>query len=502
MVNRVVSVDENYMFPTPLEARLATRESFDEIAPTGGVRAVGKGELFVNPRDFGAKGDRITDDTLAIQAAVDSLKGTASFGGGGVLFDYGDYLITKTILISIPGTHLSSAGGFTVNLVPSNTLVGPVVKFAIPNMLFRGPRVTNIRFYMHGSTADGIRFEGAYDNAMLENVYVDGLNGNTTGIAFVPAPGAPSGISQTILATNCWVSGIRTGNVFTGKAWHLEDVQEAVFVSCKGFGGGEGKGTAWYVKGVRGVQWYGASAAFAQNGFVLDSTGRAMMGLTIDGPTLESLTNTITTTGTNATSFVSLRNPRSQVGDTIAAGPITIDRVTQSTFESHSIVVNVGANCSQVQVITDDNTKVTDTGYRTTIIQSQNANKPYTVGPNFAVESASTPYSRLAVTGRTGYWQQQWSASADSDSGYVARYWDGAAWRNHHTIDAGAVRHRFHTWNGAASVESVGISASPSASKSALWILNNDGASTRLQQVEVGAADSGGTGFRMLRVAN
>lgn len=489
MANRVVSVDENHKLPSAAIARLK-----DDFVPVGG--------LFVSPRDHGAIGDGVADDSDAIQAAADSLKGTTSFGGGGVLFDYGSYLITKTILISIPGTHLSSAGGFTANLVPSSTLVGPVVKFAIPNMLFRGPRVTNIRLYMHGSTADGIRFEGAYDNAVLENVYVDGLNGNTAGIAFVPAPGAPSGISQTILATNCWVSGIRTGNVFTGKAWHLEDVQEATFVSCKGFGGGEGNGTAWSLKGVRGVQFYGASAAFAQTGFALDSTGRAMLGITIDGPTLESLNNSITTTGTNLISFVALRNPRSQVGDTIAAGPVTINYVTQSTFESHSMMVNVGANCSQVQVLTDDNTKATDAGYRSTIIQSQNANKPYTVSPNFSVESANTPYSRLAVTGRTGYWQQQWSASSTTDSGYAARYWDGAAWRNYHTIDAGAVRHRFHTWNGTAAVEAVGVSASPAASKSALWVLTNDGATTRLQQVEVGAADSGGSGFRMLRVPN
>lgn len=479
---------------------IATRAT--TTALTSGLSGkVAKGELFTNPRDFGAVGDGVTDDTDAIQAAVDSLEGTQSFGGGAVLFDHGKYLISRTILVSTPGTHLASAGGFSVNLTPSGNMVGPVVKFAIPNMLFRGPRVTNLRFYMHGSTADGIRFEGAYDNAMLENVYVDGLNGNSTGIAFVPSPGATSIVSQTISATNCWASGVRTGNVFTGHAWHLEDVQEAVFVSCKGFGGGEVSGTAWYLKNTRGIQFYGCSAAFASIGFTLDSSGRSINGVTIDAPTLESLTNTITTTGSNPIANITMRNPRSQVGETLPAGPILLNNVTQSMLETHSISVDIAASCTQVQIITDDNNKVTDAGSRSTIIQYQNFGKPYTVS-TLAVESANTPYSRLAVTGRTGYWQQQWSASSSLDSGLIGRYWDGAAWRNYHVIDAGATRHRFYAHNGTSSIESLGVSASPATNKSAVWLLTNDGTSTRLQQVEVGAVDSGGTGFRALRVPN
>lgn len=463
---------------------------------------VKKGEIVVNPRDFGAKGDGVTDDTEFIQLAVNSLNASAGYGGGTVLFDYGFYRVTSTITISKHGTHLTSAGAFTANIMPDAAMTGPVFKFAIPNTYFRGPRVSNLRLYMNGSTASGIRFESAYDNVMLENVYIDNLVGAARGFEFVPAAGSPSTISQTITAINCWASGARTGNVFTGQAWYLEDVQESVFTSCKGFGGGETSGTAWYVKGSRGVQFYGCSAAFANNGWVLDSSVRAMMGITIDAPTLEGIANTLTTTGANQISFVALRNPRAQFSGVSSAGPVTVDWLNQSTLETHYLDVSLGSNCTIVQVVTDNLSKVTDAGVNTTIVQWKNATRPYTVGPQFAVESANTPYVRLAVTGRTGYWQDQWGASSSTDGGFLKRYWDGAAWRNSHAIDAGGTRHRFYVWNGTAAVESLAVTASPAAQKAGLWLMVNDGTTTTLKQAELGPLDSAGTGYRSIRVAN
>lgn len=46
--------------------------------------------LFVNVKDFGAVGDGLTDDTTAIQTAIDSIKNT----GGTVFFPFGTYKIT------------------------------------------------------------------------------------------------------------------------------------------------------------------------------------------------------------------------------------------------------------------------------------------------------------------------------------------------------------------------------------------------------------------------
>lgn len=63
------------------------------IAPTGGARAVGKGELTVNVRDYGAKGDGTTDDTAALQAAHNS-------GAAEVFYPAGTYKISGTITVA------------------------------------------------------------------------------------------------------------------------------------------------------------------------------------------------------------------------------------------------------------------------------------------------------------------------------------------------------------------------------------------------------------------
>src|SRR5262249_42419265 len=58
----------------------------------GGIPAV---QVAANVRDFGAKGDGATDDTAAIEKAIDSV-----WGAGAVLFPAGTYLITSTLKIA------------------------------------------------------------------------------------------------------------------------------------------------------------------------------------------------------------------------------------------------------------------------------------------------------------------------------------------------------------------------------------------------------------------
>lgn len=53
-------------------------------------------ETIVNVKDFGAKGDGITDDTLAIQNAIQTVK---SIGGGAIYFTNKRYRITSSITI-------------------------------------------------------------------------------------------------------------------------------------------------------------------------------------------------------------------------------------------------------------------------------------------------------------------------------------------------------------------------------------------------------------------
>src|SRR5687767_14163583 len=61
-----------------------------------------------NVRDFGARGVGSTDDTGAIQRAIDSLR-----RGGVVYLPAGTYRITRTLRISVDGVAIEGAGGHT-----------------------------------------------------------------------------------------------------------------------------------------------------------------------------------------------------------------------------------------------------------------------------------------------------------------------------------------------------------------------------------------------------
>ncbi len=62
-------------------------------------------------REFGAVGDGKTDDTLAVQAAIDS----CSITGGKVLFPPGDYL-TGMIELVVPVCRASAGRGFPLSV--------------------------------------------------------------------------------------------------------------------------------------------------------------------------------------------------------------------------------------------------------------------------------------------------------------------------------------------------------------------------------------------------
>lgn len=69
---------------------VATAAAGFAVKPDNGNTPVGKSELVVNAKDFGAKGDGVTDDTAAVQRALDYL---GSNGGGTLHFPSGTYIM-------------------------------------------------------------------------------------------------------------------------------------------------------------------------------------------------------------------------------------------------------------------------------------------------------------------------------------------------------------------------------------------------------------------------
>ncbi len=122
-----------------------------------------------NVRDFGARGDGVTDDTASIQRAIDRLPG----GGGTVFFPPGVYLISQArpnpwCLLLRPDIDYVGVGR------ESKLLLAPRQDQAARMMSTMGSRLTR------GITIRGLRFDGnrTHQNPAFENqtaVYLAGV---------------------------------------------------------------------------------------------------------------------------------------------------------------------------------------------------------------------------------------------------------------------------------------------------------------------------------------
>jgi polygalacturonase len=114
-----------------------------------------------NVMDFGATGDGSTNDTVAIQAAIDSLAAT----GGTVFFPTGEYLIARNIGtndrwgIKILNSNISLVGtGNGTKMRRFNTDISTYA-LAYP-LVFVGTPDSNVAAATENVTIEGIQFIG------------------------------------------------------------------------------------------------------------------------------------------------------------------------------------------------------------------------------------------------------------------------------------------------------------------------------------------------------
>jgi len=116
----------------------------------------------VSVKDFGAVGDGVTDDTAALQAAIDALAGTGADGDGGIVYlPTGEYKITSSVLLK---DRVSLRGdGDRATYIRATTLS------TTPALLSSAVSGNNINAYIDlrdfsvwgpgsGTTSDGIHF--------------------------------------------------------------------------------------------------------------------------------------------------------------------------------------------------------------------------------------------------------------------------------------------------------------------------------------------------------
>lgn len=165
IVNEDEASDESWRFTTPGEVTL--------ILPVGGVAvavydttteryfvsAISRLTPFLNVRDYGAKGDGVTDDREAITRAMNATA-TAAPNGGTLFFPPGEYLVSKTpgkfLCLELPVSNITLLG------VPNQSwLLQPTGLPAQSTVLLMMINKSNV-------TIDGLGFNGNWGNAFTE----------------------------------------------------------------------------------------------------------------------------------------------------------------------------------------------------------------------------------------------------------------------------------------------------------------------------------------------
>jgi len=100
----------------------------------------------VNVKDFGAAGDGVTDDTAAIQAAIDSIQGTQPTGGGSVYFPKGIYRTSTSINI-YSDVRLHGDGLTQTYIKPLDSATFAANEAVIQTTLFPTTQGTNLWDY-------------------------------------------------------------------------------------------------------------------------------------------------------------------------------------------------------------------------------------------------------------------------------------------------------------------------------------------------------------------
>lgn len=110
---------------------------------------------WVSVKDFGAKGDGVTDDTVAIQAAINSLKpvsGSTPERGGEVFFPTGTYIVTATVETFSAIWLVGEGAGSVVKTTTAG--VAQIFKLASVDGTgqYRYAGIKNLSFYTRNAT--------------------------------------------------------------------------------------------------------------------------------------------------------------------------------------------------------------------------------------------------------------------------------------------------------------------------------------------------------------
>ena len=178
-----------------------------------------------NVKDYGAVGDGVTDDSAAIQAAIDA----AEVDGGSVYFPAGDYNVTATLTLQADGVRLVGAGsqattlhwaGGASKMLTLGQTATPIFRWGIVGMRFRDTA---------GTATHGLYLEYAREG-VAEDVWLQlGFTDTAIYLAGTSSDGNWSNRWNRVVVSSTDGEGVYLGpqtnaNIFTG----------CLFTSCAG----------------------------------------------------------------------------------------------------------------------------------------------------------------------------------------------------------------------------------------------------------------------------
>jgi hypothetical protein len=281
---------------------------------TGAVTRVLTARLqdYVSVKDFGAVGDGVTDDTVAVQAALDS---------GGRIYLEGAFLISAKLIVEKEGTHLFGPASNwdsedfnkrSFRLVAASSLVSDfLIEFKNPAraaMRSIGMENGGIDLFTNSADCGGLAIYGAYDASAFRNINIVGVAPSRIGLLVSAGNVDRSGPTQTATFENIW-SFKRRGTPSTAPAIRTWGVQESTFINCKASHASATR-AAWELVSCAGVILAGPSFV-NESGYGLDiieEQGRCE-GVSITAPTFEDCLNTVRSRTVDAYMFGTISSP-------------------------------------------------------------------------------------------------------------------------------------------------------------------------------------------------
>ena len=470
---------------------------------------------YVTPLEFGALGDGATDDIIAINRAYQFARNWSPNSSGlldnriglEVKWPARKFIISSPILIDQAGIRTIGSGQYATLIECSSTFIGAsalLFQHLAVESVFSSSSVEELTIDTNNKDCEGILYNHAYDHTALINVQVNGVKANRQGIKYQPRAGKTNPISQSAYWRQVIVFKFEAG---TNESVYCESLQEFTAIQCKFWNSDntatQGSGYAVNLQGCRSGSLIDCSFVATSNyGVNIEDNGRATQGIVIDNPNFENVTGgPVRMVSSNSASFpianVQIRNPRYE---SPSAGSYLMDGCLRCVVEASFRDVTVTSSSALNTVYTDNLTNISSSSSANTYIAPRSSATSYLdYGSRTRVNTTQSPRTALKNQASDNEYRFSWNFDGATDNGYQVSKVTGGVTAILQQIDGDSLFHRFFDVN---SNELMTLRQGNAASETSVSLRFNDGSAQQSRKVEVGATDSGGTGYRLLRVLN